>query len=160
MLLRENYTSEHILRLRDETGADPSILERTVFAFGLLEAIRSVDMPFIFKGGTSLLVMLDEPRRLSTDIDIIVERDTDVDGYIEKAADNEKKMTLFARANRLRFNNEFDKASGVYESIIAEFPEEAEAYWGLVLCKYGIEYVDDPATGKKSPPATGPALTA
>ena len=85
MLLRDNYTAEHILRLKEETGADPSILERTVFAFGLLEAIRSVDMPFIFKGGTSLLVMLDEPRRLSTDIDIIVDRDTDVDYYIEKA---------------------------------------------------------------------------
>ena len=74
MLLRENYTAEHILRLREETGADPSILERTVFAFGLLEAIRSVDMPFIFLGGTSLLVMLDEPRRLSTAIDITVIR--------------------------------------------------------------------------------------
>ena len=85
MLLRENYTAEHIAKLREETGADPSILERTVYAFGLLEAIRSVDMPFIFKGGTSLLVLLDEPRRLSTDIDIIVERGTDVDGYIEKA---------------------------------------------------------------------------
>ena len=67
------------------------------------------------------------------------------------AADNEKKMNLFNRANRLRFNNEFDKAAGIYESIITDFPEEAEAYWGLVLCKYGIEYVDDPATGKKIP---------
>lgn len=65
--------------------------------------------------------------------------------------DNEKKLTLFARANRLRFACEFDKAAGVYESIVAEFPEEPEAYWGLVLCKYGIEYVDDPATGKKVP---------
>ena len=65
--------------------------------------------------------------------------------------DDEKKITLFARANRLRFNNEFDKAAGVYESIVADFPEEAEAYWGLVLCQYGIEYVDDPATGKKIP---------
>ena len=33
-------------------------------------------------------------------------------------ADNEKKLTLFARANRLRFNCEFDKAAGVYESIV------------------------------------------
>ena len=66
-------------------------------------------------------------------------------------ADNEKKVTLFARANRLRFGCEFDKAASVYESIVAEFPTEAEAYWGLVLCKYGIEYVDDPATGKKIP---------
>lgn len=67
------------------------------------------------------------------------------------AADNEKKLTLFARANRLRSACEFDKAAGIYESIVADFPEEAEAYWGLVLCKYGIEYVDDPATGKKIP---------
>jgi alpha-tubulin suppressor-like RCC1 family protein len=66
-------------------------------------------------------------------------------------ADNEKKITLFGRANRLRLACEFDKAASIYESIVAEFPEEAEAYWGLVLCKYGIEYVDDPATGKKVP---------
>ena len=66
-------------------------------------------------------------------------------------ADNEKKMNLFSRAQRLLRSCEFDKAAGVYESIVAEFPEEAEAYWGLVLCKYGIEYVDDPATGKKVP---------
>lgn len=46
---------------------------------------------------------------------------------------------------------EFDKAAAVYENLVTEFPEEAEAYWGLVLCKYGIEYVDDPATGKKVP---------
>ena len=65
--------------------------------------------------------------------------------------DNEKKLTLFNRANRLRAACEFDKAAGVYEAIVADFPEEAEAYWGLVLCKYGIEYVDDPATGKKIP---------
>lgn len=67
------------------------------------------------------------------------------------SADSEKKLTLFGRANRLRLSNEFDKAAGIYESIVAEFPEEAEAYWGLVLCRYGIEYVDDPATGKKIP---------
>ena len=66
-------------------------------------------------------------------------------------ADDEKKLTLFTRASRLLRNCEFDKASGVFETIVADFPEEAEAYWGLVLCKYGIEYVDDPATGKKVP---------
>ena len=65
--------------------------------------------------------------------------------------DNEKKTNLYNRANRLRFANEFDKAAAVFESLVSEFPEEAEAYWGLCLCKYGIEYVDDPATGKKIP---------
>ena len=65
MLTPENYTAEHIAALRMSTGADPSILERTVFAFGLLEAIRKVEMPFIFKGGTSLFVLLAQPRRLN-----------------------------------------------------------------------------------------------
>ena len=65
--------------------------------------------------------------------------------------DDEKKLKLFTRAGKLLRACEFDKASGVFESIIADFPEEAEAYWGLILCKYGIEYVDDPATGKKVP---------
>lgn len=64
---------------------------------------------------------------------------------------DEKKINLFTRANRLRSACEFDKAAGVYETIVADFPEEAEAYWGLLLCKFGIEYVDDPKTGKKIP---------
>ena len=67
------------------------------------------------------------------------------------SGDNEKKLVQFERANRLRVKCEFDKAAGIYESIVADFPEESEAYWGLVLCKYGIEYVDDPGTGKKIP---------
>ena len=65
--------------------------------------------------------------------------------------DDEKKANLFNRANKLRMNADYDKAATVYASITAEFPEEAEAYWGLCLCKYGIEYVDDPATEKKIP---------
>ncbi len=65
--------------------------------------------------------------------------------------DDEKKTNLFNRANRLRIASEFDRAAGIYESIIAEFPTEAEAYWGLCLCKYGIEYVDDPKTAEKIP---------
>lgn len=65
--------------------------------------------------------------------------------------DDEKKLKLYERANKLRLNCEFDKAAGVYENIVADFPEDAECYWGLVLCTYGIEYVDDTTTGKKKP---------
>lgn len=65
--------------------------------------------------------------------------------------DDEKKANLFNRANKLRIGADFDKAATVYASITAEYPEEAEAYWGLCLCKYGIEYVNDPTSGKKIP---------
>lgn len=67
------------------------------------------------------------------------------------SADNEKKVNSFNRANHLRSECDFDKAAGVYESIVSDFPEEPEAYWGLCLCKFGIEYVDDRVTGKKVP---------
>ena len=86
-----------------------------------------------------------------TELDKVVECEYCGTTQTVPSADNEKKMALFNRANKLRLNNEFDKAAGIYESIIADFPEEAEAYWGIVLCKYGIEYVDDPGTGKKIP---------
>ncbi|MBQ5995842.1 MAG: toll/interleukin-1 receptor domain-containing protein [Clostridia bacterium] len=58
---------------------------------------------------------------------------------------------LYNRANNLRLKSEFDRASSVYEDIVRKDDSQAEAHWGIVLCKYGIEYVDDPATGKKIP---------
>lgn len=65
--------------------------------------------------------------------------------------DNVKKAELYNTANEYRKNNRFDRASDVYKSMVQEFPEEAEAYWGMVLCRYGIEYVKDPKTGKMMP---------
>jgi hypothetical protein len=63
----------------------------------------------------------------------------------------ELKSNLFNRANYLRRNNEFDKAIDAYEEILKEDITEAEAHWGIVLCKYGIEYVEDPKTGERIP---------
>lgn len=64
---------------------------------------------------------------------------------------NEITANLFNRANNLRMKCDFDKAQEVYEKIISADPSDSEAYWGLVLCKYGIEYVEDPITFKKIP---------
>lgn len=87
MLSKSMYTAEYIQGLYKKTGNDPALLERVIYAFGLLEAIRRVELPFCFKGGTSLMLLLDHPRRLSTDIDIIVEPGTDIDEYIRRAGE-------------------------------------------------------------------------
>lgn len=63
--------------------------------------------------------------------------------------ENEKILNLYNRANNLRLSNDFDKAYAVYEMILELNEEEIEAHWGLILCKYGVEYVDDPKTKKK-----------
>ena len=69
---------------------------------------------------------------------------------VPKAMD-ENLQNLFNRATTLRIKSEFDKAEKLYEKIVQADPTQAEAYWGLILCKFGIEYVDDPATYKKIP---------
>lgn len=65
--------------------------------------------------------------------------------------DDEKKANLFDRANHFRRNNDFDKAMGIYEQILNEDTEDAESYWSIVLCRYGIEYVEDPSSRKRVP---------
>ncbi len=65
--------------------------------------------------------------------------------------DDDKKANLYDRANHFRQNNDFDKAMGIYEQILNEDSTDAEAYWSLVLCRYGIEYVEDPTSHKRIP---------
>ena len=57
---------------------------------------------------------------------------------VPKAMD-ENLQGLFNRANTLRIKSEFDKAEKLYEKIIQVDSTQSEAYWGLILCKYGIE---------------------
>ncbi len=64
---------------------------------------------------------------------------------------DENIQGLFNRANLLRQKNEFDKAEAIYEKIIQNDERESEAYWGVILCKFGIEYVEDPKTYKRIP---------
>ncbi len=64
---------------------------------------------------------------------------------------DERRANQFKRAEQLRINNDYDKAIAVYEKLIEEDPTDPEAYWSMVLCRYGIEYVNDPATGERKP---------
>ena len=64
---------------------------------------------------------------------------------------DENVQALFNRANLLRQKSEFDKAEAIYEKILEVDDTEAEAYWGVILCKFGIEYVEDPKTFKRIP---------
>ncbi len=65
--------------------------------------------------------------------------------------DDDRRANLYDRANHFRRNNEFDKAARIYEQILEDDVTDAEAYWSLVLCRYGIEYVEDTVTHKRVP---------
>lgn len=55
MLDIKNYELEYIKNLQDRYKRDPGLIERVLYAFGLLEALQQSGMPFCFKGGTSLM---------------------------------------------------------------------------------------------------------
>ena len=65
--------------------------------------------------------------------------------------ESDKKARLFNRANDYRLNNDFDKAYDAYRTIADEDEQESEAYWGMILSEYGVEYVEDPKSGKRIP---------
>lgn len=64
---------------------------------------------------------------------------------------DERRTHQFNQANHYRRCNEFDRAAQVYAKILDDDPVEAEAYWGIVLCRYGIEYVEDSKTMQRIP---------
>lgn len=64
---------------------------------------------------------------------------------------DEQKLNLYNRANHFRRQNEFDKAIAAYDKILDQDDTDAEAHWGAVLSRYGIEYVEDPVTHERIP---------
>ena len=73
--------------------------------------------------------------------------------------DDEKRLALFERANLYRRENDYDKATALFEQVLSEDVTDSEAYWCIVLCKYGVEYVKDYRTGRLTPTLNRTQLT-
>lgn len=74
MISPESYTSEWIMGHRKNqkfSKINPPVLEKMIHALALLEKLVVSNLQFTFKGGTSLILLLPEPRRFSVDIDIL-----------------------------------------------------------------------------------------
>lgn len=72
MLSRQCFRREWIEARRAELGGgDPTLIEKTIHAFALLCHLVRRGVPLVFKGGTSLMLRLPRPRRLSIDVDVL-----------------------------------------------------------------------------------------
>ena len=86
MIIKDTFSKDHLTLIRNRLQMDPFIVERSIFALGLLEALVQSGLKFVFKGGTSLMLLFNTPRRLSTDIDIVVPIGTNIKDYLETAS--------------------------------------------------------------------------
>ena len=74
MILDETFSPEWLLAVakRFPKPVDLKLLEKVVHALKLLEQLQRQGLPFVFKGGTSLILHYEQPRRFSIDVDIIM----------------------------------------------------------------------------------------
>lgn len=87
MIDLRSLSPEWLAEKRKKYSRDPGLMENMIYALHLLEQLKLSGLDFIFKGGTSLVLMLDEPQRFSVDIDIIVRPDMskqDLESHLSK----------------------------------------------------------------------------
>ena len=84
-----SLTKEWIDRVsKANRNADKILVEKVIRALLLLEGLSTLGLPFIFKGGTALMLLLDSAKRLSIDIDIIL---------TEKKENLDELLNVFAK---------------------------------------------------------------
>jgi hypothetical protein len=85
MISSQSRTSEWIMKIRgtSQIPTDPILIEKMILALTLLENLRAGGIDFIFKGGTSLLLIVGAPMRFSIDLDIVMETDQGLEEAIQ-----------------------------------------------------------------------------
>lgn len=92
MIKEHCFTEEWLDKFKNQKAhkrIDKAILEKMIYALHLLERIKSNGLDFVFKGGTSLVLLLEEGNRFSIDIDIICNTDRDnLENILEKVIES------------------------------------------------------------------------
>lgn len=92
MILQESLSEEwirSILSKKDYSRANPPVLEKMIYALALLEKLTENGLEFTFKGGTSLVLLFNNFRRFSTDIDIITTKNkVEIETHLSQITEN------------------------------------------------------------------------
>lgn len=62
-----------------------------------------------------------------------------------------RTQDIYNRAQAYLLHNEFDKAESLFNQILVIDNTSAEAYWNILMCRYGVTYVKDPKTKEYVP---------
>lgn len=106
MIKKSSFSKEWIIsRRKIYKRNDPSTIEKAIRALSLVEKLKLSEMSFVFKGGTSLLLLLKEFSRFSIDVDIIFDgKPEDLEKFLPKIIDGEC-FTRFEKDIRKNNNN-------------------------------------------------------
>lgn len=84
MISHQTRSKEWIMGIRGMfPGRDPILIEKMIMALTLVENLRLSGLDFIFKGGTSLILLLGTPQRFSIDVDIVLPDEKTLDKSLQ-----------------------------------------------------------------------------
>lgn len=84
MITHNTHTKDWIFQIRSQIPkSDPILIEKMIMALYLLEQLQLSGLEFIFKGGTSLPLIIGAQHRFSIDIDIIISKDDGLMDYFQ-----------------------------------------------------------------------------
>jgi predicted nucleotidyltransferase component of viral defense system len=92
---------ESFKKIKEHKLIQINILEKMIYAFHLLEQLKNNGLEFVFKGGTSLVLLLDEESRFSIDIDIICNtKQKELEAVLEKVVESSKFISVTLNERR------------------------------------------------------------
>ncbi|MDG5767370.1 nucleotidyl transferase AbiEii/AbiGii toxin family protein [Balneolales bacterium ANBcel1] len=161
MIHQEAITTEWIQKTAKKLrSADPSLVEKAIWALRLLEGLVKQNIPFVFKGGTALMLHLDSAKRLSIDIDIILpERETEQghifdlvakqQGFLRWELQKRKTDTSITKAHYKFFYTPVRKGAGKEDYVLLDVLHENVHYEKLVSLPVQSVFVPQTDAPKK-----------
>ena len=140
MISKETLTAEWIEKVsKVNRNADKILVEKVIRALLLLEGLANTEIPFIFKGGTALMLLMDSAKRLSIDIDIIISKtpenlDERLNSFIESQGFNRMELqqrntgSNIEKAHYKFYYTPIHKSSIVEDYVLLDILFEANHY--------------------------------
>jgi predicted nucleotidyltransferase component of viral defense system len=123
MISKRSFTLEWVRAVNDKLGwkrGDNQLrnVEKAIAAMELVESLSKAGIDFIWKGGTSLLLLLGDIRRLSIDIDIVAENPISDSGQYAQVCEASNLFTRFEKQTRSSLHSDTDHYMFFYPSFV------------------------------------------
>lgn len=135
------------IRENSQIPTDPILIEKMILALVLLESLHHSGLDFVFKGGTSMLLLLGIPKRFSIDIDIVVNTDEGLkaaiqsiiqQGVFHRFEEDERSSTIPKRHYKFYYTSEVE---GKESSILLDVLFEEDPYLAYQSIPLETEFV-------------------
>ena len=155
MIDKDKITIDWITQVSKENrNADKILVEKVIRALLLLEGLVKQKLPFVFKGGTALMLHLKSSKRLSIDIDVIMpvkpeKLDELLDivaseqGFLRKELQRRNTNTKIDKAHYKFYYNPLHKTSKDEEYVLLDILFEEVQYKNLVELKIQSSFLPE-----------------